>query len=109
MTEYTAHDDELQLLLEFKLKIVAEPSEEKTDSQPNETPKPPLEIHATFCVDYTIKDLKSFSEPDIQAFAKINAVFNTWPYWREIVQSTFWRMGLPPFVIPVFRMPIKSE
>ncbi|OGH60595.1 MAG: hypothetical protein A3G34_10710 [Candidatus Lindowbacteria bacterium RIFCSPLOWO2_12_FULL_62_27] len=109
MTEYIVREDELQLILEFKLKIVVESAEEKTAPQPGETSTPPLEIHAKFCVDYTVKDLKTFSEQDIQAFAKINAVFNSWPYWREIVQSTFWRMGLPPFVIPVFRMPLKSD
>ena len=40
----------------------------------------------------------------LSAFANVNARFNAWPYFREIVQSSVARMGLPPVVLPVFRV-----
>ena len=35
------------------------------------------------------------------AFGKINGIFNIWPYWREYVQSSISRIGLPPVAIPL--------
>lgn len=40
----------------------------------------------------------------LNAFSATNAVLNVWPYYREVVQSTTWRMGLPPFPLPLFRI-----
>ncbi len=37
-------------------------------------------------------------------FASLNGVFNAWPYFREFLQSATTRMGLPQFVLPVFRI-----
>jgi preprotein translocase subunit SecB len=34
----------------------------------------------------------------------LNGVFHVWPYWREMVQNTLARMGLPPLILPVFRV-----
>lgn len=42
---------------------------------------------------------------ELEAFANVNGVFNAWPYWREIIQNISTRMGLPPLVLPLFRMP----
>ena len=39
----------------------------------------------------------------IEAFANTDAVYHAWPYWREFVQSSMARMGLPPIMIPLFR------
>lgn len=39
------------------------------------------------------------ADDDIQLFAKINGVYNCWPYIREVVSSTFARLGYPPFTL----------
>jgi hypothetical protein len=39
-----------------------------------------------------------------QAFANVNGIYNVWPYFRELVHSTVARMGLPPLIIPVYRV-----
>lgn len=39
-----------------------------------------------------------------KAFADINAVFNAWPFFRELVHSTLGRMGLQPIALPVYRV-----
>lgn len=38
------------------------------------------------------------------AFAETNSVLHAWPYFRELAQSTAWRMGFPPFPLPLFRI-----
>jgi preprotein translocase subunit SecB len=63
-----------------------------------------LSIDASFALHYSIQSIGDFEDESIKAFALTNGVFNAWPYWREYVQSTAARMGLPPIVIPVFRL-----
>lgn len=38
-------------------------------------------------------------------FARRNAVFNAWPFFRELVYTTVGRMGIPSVVLPTFRLP----
>lgn len=39
------------------------------------------------------------STEDVKLFASINAVYNAWPYMRELVANTFTRFGYPPFTM----------
>lgn len=64
-----------------------------------------LVVEADFLLDYSVDDqglaIIASSEPMAAAFGKINGIFNTWPYWREYVQSSATRAGLPPLTIPL--------
>ena len=62
------------------------------------------EIGGTFELSYQIPDGESFSPEEFEAFAEINAVFNAWPYWRELVQASLARMAMPVLTMPVFRV-----
>jgi preprotein translocase subunit SecB len=44
------------------------------------------------------------SKEEIEGFARLNGTFNAWPYLREIVQSTTTRMGIPPLILPLYRI-----
>ena len=62
----------------------------------------------------TIRLVYGFSAPtpaqaDLDAFAKVNGVYNAWPYLREIVQSTTMRMGIAPLMLPMFRVGPKPQ
>ena len=37
----------------------------------------------------------------VEAFGKLNGLYNCWPYIREIIQSSLTRLGLPAFSLPV--------
>ena len=45
------------------------------------------------------------SRSELSAFAKVNGIFNAWPYFREFVQSTSQKMDLPVILLPVYRVP----
>jgi hypothetical protein len=60
-----------------------------------------LRITADFSLDYTVKSLDGISDDVLNAFGKVNGIHNVWPYWREYVQSTVGRLGLPPLVLPI--------
>ncbi|QDV05614.1 hypothetical protein Poly30_11120 [Planctomycetes bacterium Poly30] len=38
-------------------------------------------------------------DEDISVFARINGIYNSWPYIREAVSSTFTRLGFPAFTM----------
>jgi len=63
----------------------------------------PLQIAATFQVEYTLGSLEGIKSENIKAFAELNGVYSAWPYWREYAQSVTVRMGLPPIPVPVYR------
>lgn len=63
-----------------------------------------LSIKATFVVTYSLDSFEDLSEENFRAFAELNGIFNAWPYWRELVQSTTARMGLDQVVVPVYRV-----
>ena len=71
------------------------------DEQKN-TP-PTLEIRAEYWLLYSVAPVEGLTPDNIKAFGDLNGVYNVWPYWREYVQSTVTRMGMPPLPIPVFR------
>ena len=44
-----------------------------------------------------------------EAEGKANAVFNAWAVWREFLQSSLLRIGLPPITLQVSRQALQAE
>lgn len=88
--------DDGSLLIEVAFSLEARSADDAEELQ--------AEIRATFELSYAIPDKESFSPDQLEAFAEGNAVFNAWPYWRELVQASLARMSLPPLTLPVFRV-----
>jgi hypothetical protein len=65
---------------------------------------PAIEMGISFALEYVLPGASTFEDSVLSEFARVNGTFNAWPYWREYVQTTAARMGLPPLVIPVFRV-----
>ncbi len=53
---------------------------------------------------YRLSD-PSFTDEDLQPFARYNSMIHLWPYFRAFVQSACGQMNISPIVIPVFRVP----
>lgn len=66
--------------------------------------KPAVEIQAVFMLVYKAESLEGLKTENFDSFARINGIYNAWPYWREFVQSATTRMGLPSLTLPVFRI-----
>jgi hypothetical protein len=62
---------------------------------------PLLTIECDFGVVYGVS--KPMTDAYFGIFKTTSLPLNTWPYWREFVQSSFARMSLPPYILPVFR------
>lgn len=63
-----------------------------------------VEVRATYEVKYEVPDDSNLTQENYDAFGELNGTFNAWPYFREFLQSSLVRMGLPPFTLPVLRV-----
>jgi preprotein translocase subunit SecB len=66
--------------------------------------EPALEAEVEIELRYGYPEGLDLRPDELQPFANLNGVFNAWPYFREFIQNATTRMGLPPFVLPVFRV-----
>lgn len=68
--------------------------------------KPIVAVTCAYLLEYHLDSPPPADARDdlLSAFAKVNGVYNAWPYLREVVQNTCARMNLPPMVLPVFRV-----
>lgn len=66
-----------------------------------------LEIEAEFCAQYRLSPTADQDglRPAIEEFGRHNLGYHVWPYWREFVQSTCARLGIPPIPVPMYRLP----
>lgn len=85
--------------------------DEMDELPPHDPNDPPaVFLEAMFELAYELRDDEEDSnEDDLEHFAFANATFNAWPYWRELAQSMTQRMGIPPVVVPVFKIPSKHD
>jgi hypothetical protein len=67
----------------------------------NEQRNDVFSVKARFLATYSIRENDDVSPESVSAFARLNGVYNAWPYWREFVQNSATRMGLPAIVLPL--------
>jgi hypothetical protein len=74
---------------------------------PEDEPKAEPFVTISVALELRYRVPKDFgaTREELQAFAADNGVFNAWPYFREIIQTTSARMELPPILIPLYRRP----
>ncbi|WP_267096226.1 hypothetical protein [Xanthomonas sacchari] len=85
---------ELAVVVEFKFNV---------KSKDGESPADVISLEAGYLLVYILKDDSILEDECFKHFSEVNGPYNAWPYWRELVQSVTGRVGLPGFVVPVFR------
>ena len=63
-----------------------------------------VSVSAAFEITYSLPKELRVSQKQLNTFARINGVFNAWPYWREFVQNMVTRTNLPVVTLPLFRL-----
>jgi len=81
------------------------PEGPRSDPTYDDDAPPDLEVLAQFEVRWGVRDPGALSQEDLQTFCDFNPIVNVWPFWREYLQSQTGRMGVPPMVLPVLRVP----
>ncbi len=83
----------------FEFKIVSD----------EEDPKDFVKIYCAFEAHYRVAENYQPTMDELNAFRKANAVFNSWPFFREYIQSTVSRMGFPPPPVPFLRLQPRKD
>ena len=65
---------------------------------------PFIVVKVSFEVSYRLPEGFTATKAELAEFAQTNGVFNAWPYCREFIQNATVRMGLPPIVLPLYRV-----
>jgi len=66
------------------------------------------ELTSLYVVEYKYSDKDLGDDADtLIEFAERNSPYHIWPFWRELIMSTFQRANIPKFVLPTFQ--IKEE
>lgn len=65
-----------------------------------------VEVYAEYGLFYDIPKGQEISAEAANLFASRNAVFNVWPFFRELVHTTIARMGFPALVLPSFKLSV---
>lgn len=100
VTEYKA-DEDLPAFYIYRFQYECGIRVVNPDSNPDE-PEVLLELEATFVADYQSE--KMIEKDEIGDFGERYVGYHVWPYWREFVQSSLTKSGLPAVSIPVFRV-----
>lgn len=98
---HAAHAEELPGKCAFLVVFIGKVALRPVEAAAKE---PALEADVEIELRYGYPEGSDFRPAELEAFANLNGVFNAWPYFREFLQSATTRMGLPPFVLPVFRV-----
>jgi hypothetical protein len=87
-------DTELNLHFDFRLIGTGAPSSEDKV----------IDVSLKLIAIYSIPRDQMIGPGEIKAFAGTNGLLNTWPYFREFIQSITARAGMPPLTVPLFRI-----
>jgi hypothetical protein len=78
-----------------------------SDEQEVPAEKPLLaELSASFAGEFLLRPGEERpSREALVEFGRLNVPFQSWSYWRELVQSSMSRAGLPNIPVPMFSLP----
>jgi hypothetical protein len=85
---------------------------EDNEGAPDQAEKrvgPVVTVECAYEVDYLVREKFELRADHVTAFKDGNAIFNAWPYFREFLQSSLQRMGLPPLVAPFLRLQPRAK
>jgi hypothetical protein len=71
--------------------------------------QPAIVIECTFEAAYSLDPEYTPAEDHVEAFRTSNAIFNVWPFFRELVINSIGRMQMPPPPVPFLRLRGRPE
>lgn len=82
------------------IKFLDEDGEEQQNADPSDDRQFESlgEVGAIFVAEYRLSE--DVSTEALDTFARINASFHVWPYWREFVTAACNRMNIPRVMVP---------
>jgi hypothetical protein len=100
--------DEKTLIVQIECRL--ELRREATGDHPEVDSKPDVDIDVVYSASYSLPEPPipaNFDKNAFDAFAKINGLYNCWPYLRQEIQTIAASMEFP-FVLPTLRIEVNS-
>lgn len=66
-------------------------------------------IKGEYLVSYKIVDNLELDDAELDIFCSINALYNVWPYFRQLVSSMCNKMYIPQLLLPLLRIVQEKE
>ena len=88
--EFKKEDNDIEVVHEYKLDAKIEGQKKKF-----------LKINCEYRI--ILASEEDFTEDFFQIYSNTSLPLNTWPYFREFVNSITSRMGIPPLTLPFFK------
>jgi hypothetical protein len=102
-------DNEIGVKLEFQFQAVKSggPLDSETPERSLSNGPPPdlrIIVDAVFVVRYRLMPGPKPSHDELQRFGEVNSPLNVVPFWREFLDSSLRRAGMPPAMAPVHKV-----
>jgi len=73
------------------------------DLTATKTTKKDFALKAACVYRVMLSSERPLTDDFLEIFTRVNIQMNTWPYFREFIQSMFQRAGFPPLTLPLLR------
>lgn len=83
------------------LKVLGTPV---TDNEDEEEDNAVINLEFSYAISYSLKNRKGLEPDDLETFCSINAVYNAWPFFREIIISMTKKMEIPSIPLPFLKI-----
>lgn len=101
------HDCDEVNIVSFLFEAGVRLVDETVDDKDNDAVQ--AEILAVFVSEYQLKGTSDLGDDAMSEFLNCNVRFHVWPFWREYLQSTCTRMGLPVIPLPHYFRPKENK
>lgn len=81
-----------------------DPAEAPSEGRPDDVL---YSLNATYGANYSLSEPAGLETEHFEAFGQVSAVFTTYPYARELIQTLTARAGLPPLTLGLVRSPLE--
>lgn len=80
------------IVAEVRLSVVGTAAEDDSEQV--------LKLTALYAAVYACDPTRTTTDEELASFGNLSAIFNVWPFWRELASSYYGRMKLPLPILP---------
>lgn len=81
----------------------------KAEAESGIDPDVRMYVEAGYVLRYVLSPGPKPTDAELQKFAEVNGRLNVTPYWREFLDTSLRRAGLPPVLAPVYKVPAQGK
>lgn len=100
---HNTENNVLSVILTLDLKATEVNEAKKEDNTKQSKQNFLFHMSYTYCVNYITKEDVCFEEEALNIFSRTNAIYNSYPYFRNAIQESCSKLAIPPIVLPFLK------